>query len=344
VPFFLIPSAFISIIDATGVGCETAHPGMEFRLQAVGRGKTPWAQEFSRRLNRLSPYRLKPELHTRMRKAPPRSEGRISSHIEIHGKRISRRAFTLIELLVVIAIIAILAALLLPALVSAREKGRRAACMSNLHQIGIAIQSYASDFGGLIPYGPIAPSFTSPFDFYPSTGAPTSLLSLGNGAPVGLGLLLSQQLGAQPKVVFCPGADQPFNADAQLANVGVSQAQSGYYYRHAGNTNLFDTPSGNPPPPDHLRLDNLGLNRNGQPIRALAMDTQFLCTPALAAFGVVPSTHHQQQIANVLFSDGHVAARNNAGGQFTVNLGNNFDLATSFSVMLGVFEQADTVP
>ena len=65
-----------------------------------------------------------------------------------------RRAFTLIELLMVIAIIGVLAALLLPALASAREQGRKAACISNLRQMGIAIQSYASDFSGDIPYGP----------------------------------------------------------------------------------------------------------------------------------------------------------------------------------------------
>ena len=59
-----------------------------------------------------------------------------------------RRAFTLIELLIVIAIIAILAALLLPALSRSKATAQRIKCVSNLHQLGIATQMYWDENGG----------------------------------------------------------------------------------------------------------------------------------------------------------------------------------------------------
>ena len=59
--------------------------------------------------------------------------------------------FTLVELLVVVGIIAILAALILPALSRARESARRATCVNNLRQLGLSFQMYAAESNGLLP-------------------------------------------------------------------------------------------------------------------------------------------------------------------------------------------------
>ena len=64
-----------------------------------------------------------------------------------------RNAFTLIELLVVIAIIAILAAILFPVFAQARESARKAACLSNMKQLGVGFQMYLTDYDGRLPGG-----------------------------------------------------------------------------------------------------------------------------------------------------------------------------------------------
>jgi prepilin-type N-terminal cleavage/methylation domain-containing protein/prepilin-type processing-associated H-X9-DG protein len=104
-----------------------------------------------------------------------------------------RKAFTLIELLVVISIIAVLVALLLPALGRAKEAGRGTACLSNLRQIGIGLQVYVGDSNNRLP---------SMSDIYPG---------VTNEFP-GPDMVLSNQLG-NLNVLRCPSdkwrADKP---------------------------------------------------------------------------------------------------------------------------------------
>ena len=140
------------------------------------------------------------------------------------------RAFTLVEILIVVAIIGILAALLFPVFASAREKARDSACLSNYHQIGLAIQMYAADaddktpanggsFGGLlqdsVPYIHNAATFVCPDDFdreEEQRAGSYRVPSLYQGKPLACGWLNSYngQPTTTATTTLCYEAEQDF--------------------------------------------------------------------------------------------------------------------------------------
>jgi len=127
-----------------------------------------------------------------------------------------KNGFTLIELLVVVAIIAILAAMLLPALSQARERARRAVCMNNLKQIGIAAYLYTQDFNDMLPPSRFAVS-----------GPAFQYCYLSNG--------LITFYKFDPKLLRCPSDRTPTSAvvwdggdwyEGNARSVGVSYARN----------------------------------------------------------------------------------------------------------------------
>ncbi len=127
--------------------------------------------------------------------------------MKMHSDSPVSRAFTLIELLVVIAIIAILAALLLPALAGAKERGRRAACINNVRQFVMAAHLYANDHEDKLPHG--QPDFTDREDEH------TPILSTE------MRQAIIDAAGSE-KILTCPWLGEPFTEPA------------GWYYEDFG--------------------------------------------------------------------------------------------------------------
>jgi prepilin-type N-terminal cleavage/methylation domain-containing protein/prepilin-type processing-associated H-X9-DG protein len=162
------------------------------------------------------------------------------------------RGFTLIEMLVVVGIIAIIAAILFPVFARAREKARASACISNYHQIGLAVHMYAQDwddhtppnggsFEGLIqdcePYTRSSAIFSCPDDYdRDEEGRPGSyrMASLYQGLSLTCGWRdpYDTSVSAQPATTtLAYEAEQDFSQSPVVAT-----------YRHSNGTQilLFD--------------------------------------------------------------------------------------------------------
>ncbi len=151
-------------------------------------------------------------------------------------------AFTLVELMVVIAIIAILAAMLLPALESARRRAVRTACANRLRQIGTSINMYADDADGLLPT-PVRTAWEADREIRmaPDTqciNASASGVNLTQPT-MGLSHLVLYGYLEDPELLYCPSeADgdvfnyRPDEWDAELGPGDTDACQDfvGYYY------------------------------------------------------------------------------------------------------------------